>query len=88
MLPHVQLNVKVSNKLIQSGAWYRFEAFIDLFAFFSGGAGGGEGALFLRALSVTQIFVPESLRQKNCAKKFFFPIFDFILGAIHLRKKA
>ena len=70
MLPHVQLNVKVSNKLIQSGAWYRFEAFIDLFAFFSGGAGGGEGALFLRGPSVKQIFGGPN-PQESSAKSFF-----------------
>ena len=47
----------------------------------SGGAGGGEGVLFLRAPSVKQIFGPR-------VPKSFFPIFDFALGVIHLRKIA
>ena len=39
----------------------------------SGGAGGGEGVLFLRAPSGEQT-------NKISAKTSFFPIFDFILG--------
>ena len=52
----------------------------------SGGAGGGEGVLFLRAPSIKRIF--GALRQKKLMQKYVFPIFDFTLGVIYLRKIA
>ena len=55
----------------------------------SGGAGGGEGVLFLRPQVLNRFLGPRiPMTKKLCKNKFLFPIFEYTLGVIHLIKKA